>query len=118
MSKFHTTVSRRDFMKGLGLAGVGLGAAAATAPVFHDLDDVGTSSKAHYKEPWYVKELEFERPSNEVDWSAMAVWDSGPDQNTASQQSATPLGTHTTRRDTSTGLTGGRVSAIPQNRAL
>ncbi len=38
MSKFHHTVTRRDFMKGLGLAGAGLGAAAATAPVFHDLD--------------------------------------------------------------------------------
>ena len=31
MSKFHSVVSRRDFMKGLGLAGAGLGAAAATA---------------------------------------------------------------------------------------
>ena len=79
MSKFHTTVSRRNFMKGLGLAGAGIGAAAATAPVFRDIDEVGTSSKAIHKEPWYVKELEFERPSNDVDWSAMAVWDSGPD---------------------------------------
>jgi hypothetical protein len=35
MSKFHSTVSRRTFMKGLGLAGAGLGTAAATAPVFH-----------------------------------------------------------------------------------
>ncbi len=44
MSKFHSTVSRRNFMKGLGLAGAGLGAAAAATPVFHDIDEI-TSSK-------------------------------------------------------------------------
>ncbi len=81
MSNFHSTVSRRDFMKGLGLAGVGLGAASAAAPVFHDLDEVGTSAKANYKQPWYVKELEFEKPSVEVDWSIMQSWDSGRDAN-------------------------------------
>jgi hypothetical protein len=37
MSKFHSIVSRRDFMKVLGIAGAGLGATAATAPVFHDV---------------------------------------------------------------------------------
>lgn len=40
MNKLHSTVSRRDFMKGLGLAEAGLGAAMAAAPVFHDLDEV------------------------------------------------------------------------------
>ena len=33
MSKFHSNISRRNFMKGIGLAGAGLGAAAAAAPV-------------------------------------------------------------------------------------
>jgi histidinol-phosphate/aromatic aminotransferase/cobyric acid decarboxylase-like protein len=42
MGKFHSTVSRRTFMKGLGLAGAGIGAAAAAAPVFHDLDEVSS----------------------------------------------------------------------------
>jgi len=68
LSKFHSTVSRRDFMKGLGLAGAGLGAAAATAPVFHDLDEV-TSIQGETKHPWYVKELELEKPTVEMDWS-------------------------------------------------
>lgn len=42
MHSFHSTVSRRDFMKTLGLAGAGVGAAAATFPVFHDLDELKT----------------------------------------------------------------------------
>ena len=46
MSKFHSTVTRRDFMKGLGLAGAGIGAAAAASPVFHDLDEVAASNQA------------------------------------------------------------------------
>ena len=68
MSKFHSTVSRRDFMKGLGLAGAGFGAAAATAPVFHDLDEVMSASAASHGLPWYVKELELEKPTVEIDW--------------------------------------------------
>ena len=46
MSKFHSTVTRREFMKGLGLASAGLGAATDTAPVFHDLDEVTSSPDA------------------------------------------------------------------------
>ena len=49
MSKFHSIVSRRDFMKGLGLAGVGLGTAAAASPVFHDLDEVTASPGGEWK---------------------------------------------------------------------
>ena len=57
MSKFHSAVSRRDFMKGLGLAGAGLGAAAAAAPVFHDLDEAIASKPGPvHKFPWWVKE--------------------------------------------------------------
>ena len=44
MSTFHSQVSRRDFMKGLGLTGAGLGAAGMINPVFHDLDEVLSSS--------------------------------------------------------------------------
>ncbi|MDV2988905.1 MAG: reductive dehalogenase [Dehalogenimonas sp.] len=68
MSKFHSTISRREFMKGIGLAGAGLGAAAVVAPNFHDLDEV-TSSSAQFKHPWYVKEREYDDPTLEIDWN-------------------------------------------------
>jgi len=65
-------------MKGLGLAGAGLGAAAAAAPVFHDLSELSTSAKANFKQPWYVKELELETSSAEIDWGIFQAWQSGP----------------------------------------
>ena len=73
MSKFHHTVSRRDFLKILGLGGVGLGAAAISAPVFHDLDEVIASPEAEFKRPWYVKEVD--KPTCEIDWSIMKRFD-------------------------------------------
>ncbi|AGG05866.1 reductive dehalogenase [Dehalococcoides mccartyi] len=70
MNKFHSSVSRRDFMKGLGIAGAGLGAAAATVPVFHDLDEAVSAPVAGgFRRPWWVKEREYEDPTCEVDWS-------------------------------------------------
>jgi reductive dehalogenase len=54
-------------MKGLGLTSVGLGAAVGAAPVFHDLDELVSSSKAGRKLPWYVKEVD--QPTVEIDWS-------------------------------------------------
>jgi hypothetical protein len=36
MSKFHSTLSRRDFMKALGVTGAGIGAGMAVSPAFHD----------------------------------------------------------------------------------
>nr|UZH91522.1 reductive dehalogenase [uncultured bacterium]UZH91617.1 reductive dehalogenase [uncultured bacterium] len=71
MSKFHNTVSRRDFMKGLGLAGAGLGAAAATTPVFHDVDELTSSAMDTFKRGWWVKEREYGNPTIEIDWSLM-----------------------------------------------
>ena len=73
MSKFHSTVTRRDFMKGLGLAGAGIGAAAAAAPVFHDLDEVSSSSLSTLKYPWYVKSVD--KPTVEIDWGLMKPYD-------------------------------------------
>ena len=75
MSKFHSTVSRRTFMKGLGLAGAGLGAAAAAGPVFHDLDELAASPTSLVKHPWYVKERELMDPTTEVDWNLMERYD-------------------------------------------
>ena len=69
MSKFHSTVSRRDFMKGLGLAGAGLGAAVATTPVFHDLDELISSANDRLNNPWWVKDVA--KPPMEIDWGLM-----------------------------------------------
>lgn len=73
MKQFHSTVSRRDFMKGLGLTGAGLGAAAAAAPVFKDLDDAVAGPTADFKRAWYVKEVD--KPTTEVDWSVLNRFD-------------------------------------------
>nr|UZH91605.1 reductive dehalogenase [uncultured bacterium] len=69
MSKFHSTVSRREFIKGLGITGLSLGAATALAPTFHDMDEVLSSSNAdpQYR-PWYIKERDYENPTTEIDW--------------------------------------------------
>ncbi len=45
MNGFHGTLSRRDFMKSLGIAGAGLGAASMVGPAFNDLDAM-VASKA------------------------------------------------------------------------
>jgi reductive dehalogenase len=75
MSKFHTAVSRRDFMKGLGLAGAGLGAAAAASPVFRDLDEVVGPSKSIHHYPWWVQERDLGDPTIEIDWSQVIRMD-------------------------------------------
>lgn len=75
MSKFHSVVSRRDFMKGLGLAGAGLGAAAAASPVFNDLDELAASANDHMKLPWYVKERDYEDPTTPIDWDTLQRYD-------------------------------------------
>jgi len=69
MSKHHSTISRRDFMKLLGLGGLGLGAAAVSTPVFHDLDEVIASPQADFKRPGWVKEVD--KPTVEIDWGIM-----------------------------------------------
>ncbi|WP_226846671.1 reductive dehalogenase [Dehalogenimonas etheniformans] len=73
MSEFHSTVSRRDFMKGLGLTGVGLGAASLAVPAFHDLDEVSSSTTASWNRPWYVKQID--APTLEVNWEELKRFD-------------------------------------------
>nr|UZH91611.1 reductive dehalogenase [uncultured bacterium] len=73
MTKFHSTVSRRDFMKGLGLVGGGLGGASLVAPQFQDLDDMVTNGNAGHKLPWFVKSAEV--PTSEIDWQTMKRYD-------------------------------------------
>ncbi|MEQ4487221.1 MAG: reductive dehalogenase [Dehalococcoides mccartyi] len=77
MSKFHSTLTRRDFMKGLGLAGAGLGAAAATTPVFHDMDEMASASSGNANEeyPWWVTERDYLDPTCDIDWDVLSRWD-------------------------------------------
>ncbi|MDV2988732.1 MAG: reductive dehalogenase [Dehalogenimonas sp.] len=75
-NKFHSTLSRRDFMKGLGIAGAGIGAAAAVAPSFSDLDELTTSGSNSARHPWWVKENELEHITSEVDWKLFTQYDS------------------------------------------
>ncbi|KTB47891.1 reductive dehalogenase [Dehalogenimonas alkenigignens] len=74
MSKYHATLSRRDFMKAVGLAGAGVGAAAAMAPGFKDLDDLAATS-TNQSHPWWVKDREFNDPTNEIDWNTFKPYD-------------------------------------------
>jgi epoxyqueuosine reductase len=67
MSKFHSSISRRNFMKALGLGAAGFGAAVAATPVFHDLDELISSDNAVSNNPWWVKEQD--KPTIDIDWS-------------------------------------------------
>ncbi|AII60319.1 reductive dehalogenase [Dehalococcoides mccartyi] len=73
MSEFHSTISRRDFMKAVGLAGASIGVASAVSPVFHDLDEVSSSAPATWKRPWYVKQTD--EPTMEIDWDKLERYD-------------------------------------------
>ncbi len=83
MSKFHSMVSRRDFMKALGITGAGIGATALVAPVFHDLDELASNNAASYQKPWYAKEVD--QPTMEVDWKLVKRFDATLHGNSSSQ---------------------------------
>lgn len=72
MSIFHSTVSRRQFMKGLGLASAGLGSAAGLSPAFVDIDGV-MSSGASPEKPWWVKQTD--NATVEHDWDLIKRFD-------------------------------------------
>lgn len=71
MSKFHSTVTRRDFMKSLGFAGAGVAALGSATPVFRDLDELAASSGGTVSHPWYVKEREINNPTTPIDWDVL-----------------------------------------------
>lgn len=78
MTRFHPTVNRRDFIKGLGLAGAGIGAASLVAPQFQDMDELIGSPKANFRHAWWVKQREAYNPTAEVDWDQIVPWKRGP----------------------------------------
>lgn len=69
MSKYHSTLSRREFLKALGLGGAGVTAAAVAPLVFRDLDEMIASPAAVMQRPSWVKEAA--KPTVEIDWSIM-----------------------------------------------
>ena len=80
MAKYHSTLSRREFMKILGLGGAGLGATALGAAVIppglnqiRDLDEVMALPQAALKRPSWVKEVD--KPTIEIDWTIMKRFD-------------------------------------------
>ncbi len=75
MLSFHSTLSRREFMKGLGLAGAGLGAVAVAAPAFHDLDEMISSTPKVHDWPWWIKETDYDKTTVEIDWPKVSRWD-------------------------------------------
>ena len=77
MLKTHSTMSRRNFMKALGLTAAGAAAVGVTAPVFHDLDEATAHTKAFSlnKRPWWVKEKDFNKPTVEIDWNVYSRQD-------------------------------------------
>jgi disulfide bond formation protein DsbB len=80
MAKYHSTLSRREFLKALGLGGAGLGASAALGSVapwsgqpVRDLDEMIASPSATFVRPSWVKEVD--KPTVEVNWQGMKRFD-------------------------------------------
>ncbi|WP_081042212.1 reductive dehalogenase [Dehalococcoides mccartyi] len=71
MPNYHSTLSRREFMKGLGLTGAGLGAASAVTPMFHDLEELVSGTPDNMSYPWWVKQRPAGNPTMEVDWDML-----------------------------------------------
>ena len=68
--KTHSTISRRDFMKSLGITAATATALGVAAPAFKDLDDL-TSSGNINKNPWWVKQKDYKNPTVPIDWTAI-----------------------------------------------
>jgi len=73
MSKYHSAISRRDFLKAMGLSSAALGVTSISAPVLNDLDDLIALPEAEWKRPWFVKEVD--KPTCEIDWNIIKRFD-------------------------------------------
>ena len=77
MHKYHSTVTRRDFMKTLGLGVAGVGAVAASAPIYNDLDDMLSSNTHDLKvhKQWWIKENDIGNITTKIDWNMWQPFD-------------------------------------------
>ena len=73
MSNYHSTMSRRNFMKGLGLAGFGAGALAIGTPGYGDLDEFLAATADDHKRSWWIEQVD--KPTIDIDWSMMERFD-------------------------------------------
>lgn len=72
MTKYHSTVGRRDFMKMLGMGAAGAATLGGATKAFADLDEMMDSPYAERNLPWWVKEVD--EPTIEIDWDNMEVF--------------------------------------------
>lgn len=69
---YHSTVSRRDFMKLVGMGSFAtIGGSMLGAP-FKDLDEMMASPVADRKMPFWVKEVD--EPTVQIDWDNMEIY--------------------------------------------
>lgn len=73
MSKYHSTLSRREFLKAMGMGSAGLGALAIAPPAVRDLDEIVASPQADWKRPSWVKQVD--KPTVEIDWQTLKRFD-------------------------------------------
>jgi epoxyqueuosine reductase len=74
-TQYHSTISRRDFMKMIGMGVAGAGALSLGVPMtepFKDLDEMMASPAAQRKLPSWVKEVD--KPTVEIDWENMEIY--------------------------------------------
>ena len=73
---YHSTVSRRDFMKMIGLGTFATAGGALLKAPFKDLDEMMASPAAKRKLPFWVKEVD--QPTVEIDWENMEIFPGFP----------------------------------------
>jgi len=69
---YHSSVSRRDFMKMIGLGGLATLSGRLLESPFKDLDEMMTSPAATRNLPFWVKEVD--EPTVQIDWEKMEIF--------------------------------------------
>jgi len=69
---YHSTASRRDFMKFMGMGAFATVGGAMMKGPFQDLDEMMSSPAAERKLPFWVKEVD--EPTVKIDWENMEVF--------------------------------------------